>query len=237
MLNMTNMNPRATYEALIISKLNSWGYAYEKIENNTVLKNIYDLYKNGEYIDCDNEIYLNYAAIYAEYGEKNNSLSEKYHLMAIDKGNVCSIHNLALFYERQDKSDALDSCEKYLLMSIEKGVVLSMHHLARLYDGQSKYDLAEKYYLMAIEKGYVESMYELAYLYRDFKKYELSKHYFIMGARNYHERSTKKINKILTNHFKLDDFIKSLDILNDHNKEILNDVLKSIENKRQMILI
>lgn len=41
------MGNRETYENSIISKLKSWDLDYTEIENDNILKHVYDLYENG----------------------------------------------------------------------------------------------------------------------------------------------------------------------------------------------
>lgn len=284
---------RKVYETLITRKIESWGFQYEKIEDISVLKYVYELYENNKYtLNCNDGLYLNYAGIYAEYCTGDSDLSEKYYLMAVDKGNTYSMYNLALHYYRQEKYDLVEkyylmaieggdvnsmynvamlyyeqgmcdlakkyllmainkgdvcsmnsmgllykhhnnfsSAEKYLLMAIEKGYVESMNNLARLYMEGNKYDLSEKYYLMAIENEDVYSMHDLAIQYSKEKNQELSRYYHIISALNNHGKSIKEINKILIYDFELSDSIKLINVLSDHNQNVLNDVLKFIENK------
>lgn len=250
------MDIRKLYETFIISKLEEWDILYIKIEDDHILKTVYDLYVNNKYSNCDNEIYLHYAGLYAKYFVKDDDLSEKYYLEAIDKGYVVSMNNLALQYLEQKKEL---SAEKYLLMAVEKGYSRSMNSVALMYDNQKKYDLAEKYYLMAIEKenvqsmfnlalfyyerktgyelvekyllmaserGDSDSMYELARLYSDIHKYESSEYYYILSALNYNKLAIYMVNTIIASKFDLNNSVKLFHVLNDHNRNILNDVLK-----------
>ena len=66
--------------------------------------------------------------------------------MAIDKGHIDAMYNLAVLYKDQNKYEL---AEKYYLMAIDKGQVNAMYNLAILYKKQDKYKLTVKYYLMA----------------------------------------------------------------------------------------
>lgn len=187
-----DINSREIYEKFIIIKLASWNSCYTKIHDDTVLKCVYELYKNNKYVDCDDGLYLNYAGVYAKHNARDD-LSESFFLMAIEKEHIKSIHNLALLYSKQ-----------------------------------KKFELAEKYYLMAAEKGHTSSMYNLALWYARRRRIDLSRYYHVMGAINHHERSIKKANEIIKCTFNLDDSVKLINVLNDHNYNILNDVLKFI---------
>lgn len=284
------------YKNFIISKLESWNCEYVKMEDDTVLKNVYDLYHNNKYTDCDDVLYLNYAGIYAKYHNNDNNLSEKYYLMAIDKGNVYSMHNLAIRYINQKQYKL---AEKYFLMAVDGGNELSIYKLAKLYITQRKYDLAEKYYSMTIQKGniyttnklaklyIIQRKYDLAkeyiliginkgnirsirlmallydklYMYSNSDKYltmtikyltmaiekgdsksmwklagkygmlgnhELARHYYVMGAINHHKLSVSTMNFILTYNFNMNDLIELSSVIDDYNRNILNDVLKFV---------
>lgn len=254
-----DINERKMCEDLIISKLKLWEISYRNIENDIVLKYVYDLYENGVYADCDDALYLLYAATFANYNDKNYNLSEKYYLLAIDKNKRDSapIYNLALLYDKHEKytlseyyySMAIkkgctpailnlarlydlrgeyDLAEMYYLTAIERGCIKSIHNLALMYNKSGEYELAEKYYLMAIEKKLTPSMYSFASYNERKKEFELSRRYYIMGALNYHDASIQKINKLMICKFDLDDMIQLINVLNDHNYNILNDVLKFV---------
>lgn len=240
------MDDNVIYEIYLIVKLKKWENTYIQIENNVTFKHIYDPYKNNKYADRDDEIYPhndglrvwhvigneyvnsihNLALLY----EKQNKyeLAEKYYLMAIEKGSIKSMNNLAILYHKQIK---YKSAEKYYLMAISNGYINSINNLASLYYEQNRYDLSKKYYLMAIEKGDTDSMFNLAWLYAKKGDSELSKRYYVMGAVNHHEMSIMKINELIIHNFDLDCSIKLFDVLNYHNHNIMNDVLKFVENE------
>jgi TPR repeat protein len=103
---------------------------------------------------------------------KDINKSKEFLEIAIKKGDITSMHNLAILYQKefQDYKNA----EKYFLMSIKHGLDDASYNLAVLYDtileDKSK---AEKYYLMAVKKGHLLAMNNLALLYHlnhDFEK-------------------------------------------------------------------
>ena len=103
-------------------------------------------------------------AIIYQFGLKDQKEAEKYYLMAIKKGNVDAMYNLALSYHREHKD--FNKVEKYYLMAIDKGHINAMNSLALLYHTEYKdFKKAEKYYLMAVDKGNTNAMNSLAWEY------------------------------------------------------------------------
>ena len=92
----------------------------------------------------------------------NEKEAEKYYLLAIDKGNIYALHNLAILYKNQGKEK---EAEKYYLLAVEKEIREASNNLAILYKNQGKEKEAEKYYLLAIEKGNINTLNNLALLY------------------------------------------------------------------------
>ncbi len=88
------------------------------------------------------------------YGE-----AEKYYLIAINKGIVKAMNNLAYLYQETNR---IEEAKKYYLMAIDKGLIGAMNNLANLYRETNRKEEAEKYYLMAIDKGLVGAMNNLA---------------------------------------------------------------------------
>ncbi|MBK8622697.1 MAG: tetratricopeptide repeat protein [Saprospiraceae bacterium] len=106
------------------------------------------------------------------------SNAEKYYLLAIEKGDVDALNNLALLYANQGReADA----EKYYFLAIEKGSVSALYNLALLYYNQGREADAEKNYLLAIEKGSVESLYNLALLYQNQGKEANAEKYYLLA--------------------------------------------------------
>jgi len=95
--------------------------------------------------------------------------AEKYYRMAMEKGDVDAMNNLAVLYETEKKD--IDNADKYYRMASEKGDVDAMLNLALLYH-MEKHDIdkAEKYYKMAIEKGNRKACFNIALLYYEQQK-------------------------------------------------------------------
>jgi tetratricopeptide (TPR) repeat protein len=81
---------------------------------------------------------------------KRNEESERYYLLAIEKGSVGALNNLANLYSEQKR---YEESEHYYLLAIEKGEVGALNNLAILYNQQKRYKESERYYLLAIDKG------------------------------------------------------------------------------------
>ncbi len=92
----------------------------------------------------------------------NEKEAEKNYLLAINKGDINSLFNLALLYEDQKKEK---KAEKYYLLAIKKGVINAINNLGFLYQKQRKFTEAEKYYFQAIDKGHNLALKNLALLY------------------------------------------------------------------------
>lgn len=109
-----------------------------------------------------------------EDGEKFSLLSDIYHHMndykncervlklAIEKGKVHSIHNLAFLYDIQKKYKL---AEKYYLEAISHNNNDSINNLALLYADLNKIDKAEEYYLKAIQENVDVAFNNLSILY------------------------------------------------------------------------
>jgi tetratricopeptide (TPR) repeat protein len=103
--------------------------------------------------------------------------------MAVEKGYVSAMYNLAILYEIEHKD--FEKAEKYCLMAAEKDHVGAMNSLAILYETEHKdFEKAEKYYLMAVEKGHVGAMCALARLYQtEHKDLKKAKEYYLMAVK------------------------------------------------------
>ena len=124
------------------------------------------------------------AYIYHDKGDIINA--EKYYLMAIDKGDVDALYNLALLYQNNKQTT---EAEKYYLMAIDKGDVNALNNLAFLYVDNKQTAEAEKYYLMAIDKGDVGAMYNLALLYQNNKQTTEAEKYYLMAIDKGHVKA------------------------------------------------
>ena len=164
-------------------------YNLDDYNDNIILRLIYLLLNNG-IIDGNimDHNYLNIIGIYyiiksnpTLYNDVDNYvLAEKYFIMAIDKNNIDSIHNLAVLYYINRRYQL---AEKYFLMAINKSHTRSMNKLALYYEQIcSNYQLAEKYYLMAVEKKFAPSMNNLGLYYEQIdKNYQLAEKYYLMA--------------------------------------------------------
>ncbi|PXY42309.1 hypothetical protein DMB65_03515 [Flavobacterium cheongpyeongense] len=147
--------------------------------------------------------------------------SQKYLLLAIEKGDSRAIYNLAILLHDQKK---YTEAEKYYLLGIEKNSFESMYNLGLLYQEQGKDKQAEKYYLLAIEKGYMIPLCNLGALYGERGNYNLSEKYFLLAIK---EGQIEALYN-LAMHYYLNNCnkAKSLELIRNHN-EVYKDV-KSI---------
>ena len=116
-----------------------------------------------------NSIHSKDTTVFYHIGLCNDELNDfseakRYYNMAIEKGDVDAMNNLANLYTTE--KDGINQAEKYYKMAIEKGCADAMYNLALLYKN-NKEDIgrAEKYYKMAIEKEHVGAMNNLGFLY------------------------------------------------------------------------
>jgi len=101
-----NMNTVIKYEKELIKKLNNMELEYVKIKNPDILKQVHDLYINGNDSKNNDSIYLYYLGLYEEHINNNDDLAEKYYLMSIGPENkLNAMYNLAVMYEKKGKYD------------------------------------------------------------------------------------------------------------------------------------
>ncbi len=109
---------------------------------------------------------------------KNNELAEQYYLMAIEKGHLEALNNLAnLYYNQGD----FENAEKYYLYAINKGETKALKNIALLYNNLKKFSEAEKYFLLAIEHGEINALNSLAVLYNNLGKHKKAEKYFLLS--------------------------------------------------------
>ena len=132
-------------------------------------------------VDDDNT-YYQIATLYNKI--KKYKESERYYIMAIEKGNINAMNDIGNLYLKLKK---YDKAEKYYKMAIEKDDNMALYYLANLYLEIRKYDQAEKYYKMAIEKGNVSAMNNLGYLYKQLGRYDEAMEYYKMACINDHK--------------------------------------------------
>ncbi|MEY3880471.1 MAG: hypothetical protein RIQ94_1267 [Pseudomonadota bacterium] len=145
----------------------------------------------------DEEIFFRLGYSYSEI--KDYVQAKENYLIAIDKGSMSAMNNIAVLYGYTENNFYL--AEKYFLMAIKKGAINAMDSLAYLYANQEKnYILAIKYYLMAINKGYVNAMFNLACLYDEQKRdFALIKRFYLMAIEKGDVRAMTKLGFLYQN--------------------------------------
>lgn len=73
------------YEKNLIDILKKFNFQYTKIENEDILKIVFELFNDNKIVENDDNIYLYYRGVYEFHYCKNNETAEKYFLMAIEK--------------------------------------------------------------------------------------------------------------------------------------------------------
>ena len=121
---------------------------------------------------------------YLHYKTHDYDNAERYYLMAIEKGQVDAMNNMAILYYYVKKDIVL--AERYYLMAIENGHIDAINNLGTFYlQAKKNIALAEYYYQMAFEKGDADAMYNLATLYLQEKKdIALAERYYLMAIDN-----------------------------------------------------
>jgi TPR repeat protein len=154
---------------------------YVEIELFQEIDNIYSLLCNNIYFDPKSDIEYLYCGWYEINIKKNYIEAKRHYFVAMKKGNIAAMNNLACIYEKieRDKNNA----KKYYKMAVEKGNDMAMCNLASFfYKFEKDYENAKKYYLMSIEKGNFKAMENLAVLYQSVEKdYENAKKYCLMS--------------------------------------------------------
>ena len=126
---------------------------------------------------------------------KNNEEAKKYHLMAIEKGNVLAMLNMGLILKKQNN---IDEAKKYYLMAIEKGNSNAMYNMGNLLKEQNELEEAKKYYLMAIEKGHIDAMNNMGWLLNEQNELEEAKKNYLMAIDKGNVLAINNIKKITT---------------------------------------
>lgn len=142
-----------------LTKKQKWQKAIKLVESIEQEDGVKELLNAHIYVMCEN------------YEE-----AEKYLLLAIDKGVVDAVFNLAGIYERQGK---IDLAEQYYLKAIDNGNIDAINNIALLYTRQGKNAVAEEYYKKAIEKGDSIAYNNLGMLYASSGKYELAEEKYL----------------------------------------------------------
>jgi TPR repeat protein len=106
---------------------------------------------------------------------------KKYYLMAIDKGSIVAMYNLANWYNAIENYKLMI---KYYLMAINKGCIKSMYNLGCYYNNINDINNMIKYYSMAIDNNIEDNKEKiiiiLANYYEDIGKYKIAKKYYYM---------------------------------------------------------
>jgi TPR repeat protein len=120
---------------------------------------------NVELFDLTNSEILCIIGLYYQYVKEDYEEMKKYYLLAIEKGNVNAMFNLAIHY---DNTQNYEQMKKYYLMAIEKDDSDAMFEMGEYYQYvEIDNDKMNKYYLMAIEKGNEDAICNLKYYYED----------------------------------------------------------------------
>ena len=229
-------------EEYIITKLNDYDLKYIKIENETSLTKIYNLFKNIFKNKISEEpttgieyyyygIYYDYFDIEDDYEDKYY-LMKKYYLMAIELNNSNAMFNLGWCYENNEENYEL--MKKYYLMAIELNDSAAMFNLGWYYENnEENYELMKKYYLMAIELNHSYAMYILGQYYKNNENnYDLMKKYYLMAIElndsysinnlGLYYRITEKNDQTFVELYKYEDKEDIISLFNDKFKYNIN---------------
>ncbi|MFB9110600.1 tetratricopeptide repeat protein [Flavobacterium gyeonganense] len=150
--------------------------------------------------------------LYFHSNDKKNS--EKYLLLAIEKGKLNKTYNLAVLFHQQKK---YSEAKKYYLLSIENNNNPdSNFNLGLLFHEQGKVKDAEKYYLEAIRSGNDDALYNLALLYDENENYELSEKYYLLAIEKNDDHAMN--NLAIQYYFNNYNKEKSLELIEKYNK-------------------
>ena len=178
-------------EQFIIEQTKNTWSKYVKINDESDLLAIYDLFKNNIIGKKYNYLICFYHGVYY-------SMLCKYDLMeicflmidtfnanqeeSITTTNGHAMHHLAKYYKYINSDYKL--MEKYCLLAIECNNSGAMYELGGYYMGIDN-NLMKKYYLMAIDHNHVDAMYFLGNYYQHKEtNYDLMKKYYLMAASN-----------------------------------------------------
>ena len=147
-----------------------YSYSYDTPKDRIMIPKILDMFKN-KIIDesCEDDDYLTYKGFYYNSVENNKKLTLKNYKLAIKKGNMHAMYNLAQIYEDKQKYDEM---KKLFLMGIEKGDIESMISLGHFFYRKKEYNDMKIYFNMAIEKGNSEAIIHMGNYYKDIKNNE-----------------------------------------------------------------
>jgi TPR repeat protein len=87
---------------------------------------------------------------------------KKYYLMAVQKGNIDAMNNLAYYYYDIEKN--YDEMKKYYMMAIDRGHINSMNDLGSYYKIIEKnYDMSKKYLSMLLKSANIKKECDVCY--------------------------------------------------------------------------
>jgi len=137
--------------------------------------------------DKDEIVCCRLALLYSEF--KSLRKAEKYYLMAVEKGHLGAMNNLAVLYKNEFKS--YDKAKKYYLMAFQNGFVGAMFNLARLYQNElDSAEKAKKCYLIAVQEGHIGAIFNLALLYhKDSAFHNMAEKYYLMAVEKGHVKA------------------------------------------------
>jgi hypothetical protein len=219
----------------IISWCNQYNYAYIELDN---YDNVYYLLKNGNVNQTDDCNELLYYGNYYNRVKLDYEKMKYYYLMAINKGNVDSLHNLGDYYHYIEKD--YEKMKHYYLMGIENkqslGNLHCMNNLALYYQNIEKdYVKMKHYYLMAIEKKNIISISNLAHYYTTVENdFDKMKYYYKMIFDIFdYDYIISKNEKVFKNYIKyiFDEFdftidTKIISLLTLYDNNFINEYLK-----------
>lgn len=150
----------------------------------------------------------NILALYHKHITKNYKEMERYYKLAIDKGHLIAMYNLAYYYQF-DTNNYVDM-EIYYKMAIDKGYMNAMNGLGYYHDTiTNNYDDMIQYYTMAIEKGSVQSMYNLGYYYDTvINNYDKAKQYYQMAI---DKGDDTAMYRVAIHHYNSGDYYKAIE--------------------------
>ena len=173
------------------SELRKFNVTYVHINDTTSFTKIYNLFVNGTMFEPINGIEYNYLGLYFEYVKNINDTAKKYYLMAIKKGSIIAMHNLAnLYLEIGDNVNA----EYYYLMAIKNNYIDTFNDLAWFYN-YVKIDIvnSEIYYKIAASHNDEIAMNNLGYLYCNHENYIDAELYLLFAVKHGNIKSLSKL--------------------------------------------
>ena len=147
------------------------------------IKQIHALFEKGILFEPVNGRECKYIAIYYNFIKKDYENTEKYYLMAIERGNISGAKRLASYYKHV-KFD-YKNAKKYYTMAIKHGKSKAMIGMAFYYELIKKNNTkAIHYYSMAIDHGKISAKFNLGFCYHNMKDYANMEKYYLMAIQH-----------------------------------------------------